>query len=860
MGLSIPSLQAIKFLQSDELTFNEGGICGCDSDEKWAYLFTSGDNICFQMRSGSELGDNTILNDGFEEGESSTSITNWARDVENSENTNVTRELNVDAPCGSYYAKWANVASTPTFAQLEQSQTFIQGKTYKVTFKAKIETGGLNIGNILRLKVGGQEYFVTPSEDWEAYTLIVTFNDAPSNPYFDISMNEIPTDVQFMYVDCVTMQEYSECSLIGHVNNGCFELGQRQDEDNTATFDNWTTDGSESLTGGYDGGRCVVLGIGQILEQDNSLTDNTHFTLKFWARADGSANIQITTQTSGTIIDTLALTTTWTQYTYRFYNLTDSNIKFEGASDENVYLDCVELSSRPEIDIYITDGETIIPVSEDTITAFDGGVNICIPVDDYAMPECFRICVETCLDNLFLNGNFAEGSGNVFTSWTLTQPSRTNYILRSNDVTNASWGKLNMNTPAINSIIPTATNAAHRIEQDVATIGVPQTMWCRAKANGYNFVAFEFDGQLAYFNLGAGSVGTVSGGTARMIADVNNAGYYYCLFSLTPSNTKSYIYVTQVDNVIAFAGNTTSGILIDSIQVENGLNATPNINTTNLAITTSLGEFLQDATGGIGGNRAMKLWADSGSSATYFRQSISIVTGTNYTLRLLSKYIDLATNGTIHYRVNGGSWVAFSSILTDEYEQLTANFTALVTGAVNIDFKYTNTEVFGFAIVDEVDLLGTSEITEICSENMKFSEQIDSCAKELVWYDTEAEALGIDYASGFKNRLRIKASLQNPQYSKESISKTLNGDISSINAAKVRKSIDLGLEQSPEFIWDSLSGMIAVSNIEYNGVELCSSEDTEINAQSVKDSRLINGTITLNPKGEYIVNRVFNCD
>ena len=69
-----------------------------------------------------------------------------------------------------------------------------------------------------------------------------------------------------------------------------------------------------------------------------------------------------------------------------------------------------------------------------------------------------------------------------------------------------------------------------------------------------------------------------------------------------------------------------------------------------------------------------------------------------------------------------------------------------------------------------------------CSENFKYYEELDSCEKELVWYDNQDFAQGINYASGFKNRMRINAAFQNPTYVKSDFSKSLNGDVTFINS------------------------------------------------------------------------------
>jgi hypothetical protein len=107
--------------------------------------------------------------------------------------------------------------------------------------------------------------------------------------------------------------------------------------------------------------------------------------------------------------------------------------------------------------------------------------------------------------------------------------------------------------------------------------------------------------------------------------------------------------------------------------------------------------------------------------------------------------------------------------------------------------------------------------------------------------------------------MRISAARQNPTYLKTDYSKTLNGDISSINSVKIRKTWEFTLEAVPEFIWDRMACMAGVSNIEYDGVDMCSADETELTIIWDRNSRLASGNITLLPSTEYIVNRSYNC-
>ena len=159
----------------------------------------------------------------------------------------------------------------------------------------------------------------------------------------------------------------------------------------------------------------------------------------------------------------------------------------------------------------------------------------------------------------------------------LLESQRSNLVTYSEQIDNAAWGKTNATITANSTISPDGTqnadkviadttNGVHRIEQDKATAAQVATQSVFAKASGYNFIAVENGGELAYFNISTGVVGSVSGGTAS-IQDYGN-GWYRCILTATALNTKSYIYICSADNVITFAGDGTSGVYLCAAQFE----------------------------------------------------------------------------------------------------------------------------------------------------------------------------------------------------------------------------------------------------------------------------------------------------
>jgi len=181
----------------------------------------------------------------------------------------------------------------------------------------------------------------------------------------------------------------------------------------------------------------------------------------------------------------------------------------------------------------------------------------------------------------------------------LLEPQRTNYFTYSEQFDNADWTKTNATITAnsttspdgtqnADTVTPTTTNGVHRIQQDKATVSQIFTQSIFAKANGYNFVAIENGGEIAYFNINTGVVGTVSAGTAS-IQNMGN-GWYRCIFTATAVNSKSYFYVANADNSISFAGDATSGIFVWGCQFEAGSYATSYIGPTTSASATRVAD------------------------------------------------------------------------------------------------------------------------------------------------------------------------------------------------------------------------------------------------------------------------------
>lgn len=315
--------------------------------------------------------------------------------------------------------------------------------------------------------------------------------------------------------------------------------------------------------------------------------------------------------------------------------------------------------------------------------------------------------------NVFNNPNFIGGTGDLFTSWTLAQPSRTNILTYSDDLTNAAWTKSDV-TAAAGSITGNVGNAFKFVfYQLAAPLAGDYTLQLKAKYSTHQFIQVLWSGEGHYTNIDLinGTTASFAGETStiRLLED----GYYLISISFTAVATDGH-FIALVDSLASTRASNTSStniVLIKNQMIQTVLFITPYIPTTNAAVTTSLGEFLQDAAGGVDGSRAMKLWADVGG-ITFASQTRTLAT-TNYVFKAWAKIIDTGvTNPKIGLVINGVD-VGRSAVLTTAYQWIEIPFSA-TAGTYAEAIFYENDENYGFAIIDNVSIRKAvdTEITE----------------------------------------------------------------------------------------------------------------------------------------------------
>ena len=194
--------------------------------------------------------------------------------------------------------------------------------------------------------------------------------------------------------------------------------------------------------------------------------------------------------------------------------------------------------------------------------------------------------------------DFSSGDGSL-----LLEPQRTNSITYSEDFSNGSWIKSGDVTLTSNygispegyqnadRIVANATAGGHIVYRNISTTGT-HTISIFAKASGYNYIFFGYDGgSLNFgivFNLSNGTISQNPAGLNGDIEAIGSDGWYRCSLTFNYSTTGYFFVVSPHDNSGAYVwtGNGTDGILIYGAQIEyNSSYPTSYIKTSGSAVT-----------------------------------------------------------------------------------------------------------------------------------------------------------------------------------------------------------------------------------------------------------------------------------
>jgi hypothetical protein len=203
----------------------------------------------------------------------------------------------------------------------------------------------------------------------------------------------------------------------------------------------------------------------------------------------------------------------------------------------------------------------------------------------------------------------------------LVEESRENLLLRSEEFNNAYWIKVNSSTiqnaavdprgtTTAQKLLTNTTNNIHGVRRDETVLASSAyTLSFYAKAGEYTFLAINHGHTLVadfhtFFNLSSGTIGTSAAGNSPTIQAAGN-GWYRCSVTRTTgvsqTSLSSRALACQSDNVVAFTGDTSSGIFIWGAQLEAGAFPTSYIPTTTTALTRPVDSAVIDGTGVITG-------------------------------------------------------------------------------------------------------------------------------------------------------------------------------------------------------------------------------------------------------------------
>ena len=226
--------------------------------------------------------------------------------------------------------------------------------------------------------------------------------------------------------------------------------------------------------------------------------------------------------------------------------------------------------------------------------------------------------------------------------WARSSQPRTNLVTFSEQLDNAAWAASLLNTSVTadavvapdgnvtaEKVVATAASSQHYRDSAfvVLTSGLTYTQSIFAKAAGLTTIAIgqQAGAAFANFDLVAGAVTAVSGGTAAIVSCGN--GWYRCALTYlcgSSGNDRMRVYPGGSG---AFLGDGTSGVYAWGAQVEQFSSATQYIQTTSAAVTSAPAYWPAIGDG-------FEPVFDPAPGETIFVNGTAKVRGTDYTLAL----------------------------------------------------------------------------------------------------------------------------------------------------------------------------------------------------------------------------------
>ena len=185
---------------------------------------------------------------------------------------------------------------------------------------------------------------------------------------------------------------------------------------------------------------------------------------------------------------------------------------------------------------------------------------------------------------------FARGSNLAATrigKTGLIEKGRENLLTYSNDFSNGTWAKSNLSVASSNGaweVTDNTTSGSHYIFWGGTTpASSVVTLSIEAKAGAEDYLAMRLGGfTYAFFNLSNGTLGSVNGAFIDAKIEATSDGFYKCSATInTPSSGNAIaFYPSDNSSSVAYTGTGAVAITIKDAQLEQGLVATPYIETT----------------------------------------------------------------------------------------------------------------------------------------------------------------------------------------------------------------------------------------------------------------------------------------